>query len=289
MNYHLGQGAIVLDGALVATASVIGAGAIIYPGVRIGRGAQIDPGCVVKADVPAFSRVSREGDKVSGIASDDLSSIMDALINKTLTKHPGDFSEAAAIASRLSRYLPFMDVNAWAPAYEMCAGLLFNDAGPDDATRIRKELLPSLTGFTEAPTSNCGNPSNRVAVLVKHAAAGSYEPWARVMEILSALPPCEVYIHGNARKREVCDIENLGHSPVRCLGTWEEKISEIRQRCESSSIGTLISDHYGAVPTAVFNLRSAPRQWYLSDGIRWMPCDAIIPPKSRPEWVAAAI
>lgn len=289
MDYQLGQGAIVLEGATVATASVIGAGAIIYPGVRIGRGAQIDPGCVVKADVPAFSRVSREGDKVSGVASDDLSSIMDALINKTLAKQPGAFSEAAAIASRLSRYLPFMDVNAWAPAYEMCAGLLFNDAGPDDATRIRNELLPSLIGFTEAPTSNCATPSKRVAVLVKHVAAGSYGPWVRLMEVLSALPPCDVYIHGSARKRELWGIENLGHSPVRCLGTWEEKISEVRARCESSNIGTLISDHYGAVPTAVFKLRSAPRQWYLSDDVRWMPCDALIPLEASPASVAAAI
>lgn len=286
MQYEIGPGAIVLGE--VATACVIGAGAVIYPGVRIGRGACIDPGCVVKRDIPAFSVVSCEGAFVSGVAPRELSLITDELIDRTQTRAAGDYEAAFNMAKRLANYLPYMGFDSWGPLYEMCAGLLFNDGAERTADSIGV-LTPLLSGILESPLSSCEAESKGVAFLMKHAASGAYEPWARMLAVLDKMEPCLVFVHGNARKKEAAIIEGMGHSLISIKGSVSEKVHCIRQLCESREIGVLISDHYGAVPSAVFKLRSAPRQWFLSDGVRWMPCDSIVLPEANLSSLIAAI
>lgn len=273
----IGHNAVVMSRAVIGPRACVGAGSVIYPGVTVGDGAVVDPGCVVKSDIPAHSHVTCQGVSATG-PTKDLGELVQDLHDYAKTHNHSFRSRRWEIANRLLNYINAMALDEWCQLYEMALMLLWEGQETDESALIRRNFIdPATAHFIPQPTKNCAG-GHRVAWLIKHAAGGSYTPFKRVMEYLRHSLPCDVFVHGSVRDKEVKAIIDCGHEVFHFSGPMSERVHDIREACEKREVETLICDVPTSIPTAVYLMRSAPRQVFLSPGFRGMPCDIEIIP-----------
>lgn len=271
VSASIGNNSVVMSGATVGAGAFIGPGCVIYPGVTIGDGAVVDPGCVVKSNIPAYSHVTCQGAIATG-PTKDLGAVVQDLHDYAKTHDKDIVARRWDIVERLRKYINSMGIDEWCQLYEMALVMLWE--GGDESSLIRRNFIdPAIAHFEPSPM---GNEGSRVAWLIKHAAGGSYTPFAMAAEYLRWSPPSDVYVHGSARDKEVKLISDMGHEVMHFGGSMGQRIDGIRLTCHDRGVGTLICDAPTAIPTALYLLRAAPKQVYLSSGFTGMPCDSIV-------------
>lgn len=84
------------------------------------------------------------------------------------------------------------------------------------------------------------------------------------------------YNYGAGEPQVVSNLEAMGYTFRNFGGTPLEKAAAIREACVADEIDVLISDMYWAIPLALFEMRTAPYQLYLSMGFQKFPADRVL-------------
>jgi len=266
---------------VVRNGASIGAGAVICPGVTIGEHAMVAAGAVVTKNVPALTLVKGCPAKPSGCSSRELEELLKQLADYMQTRSPAYRAKRYDILGKLQQYLPALEGETRANVYNMAMSLGWQQHEDFRADqRILHELVIAPMGEVPEPDRPA---SGKMAWLVNHVAIGTYAPFKHVIAYLSALPPCEVYVHGNVRKQEAQQLMAYGHNVTHFHGSPDGIADAITERCKQDNIGALISDIYTAVPLMVFQRRAAPLQVYLSPGFQLFPADLVLLPETQEE------
>ena len=266
---------------VIKNGASIGAGAVILPGVTIGEHAMVAAGSVVTKDVPAITLVKGCPAEPAGCASQELESLVKELARYMEARSTEYRPRRYEILGKLQKYLPVLEGDTRANVYNMAMSLGWQQHEDFRADqRILHELV--ITPMGKVPTAD--KPAKgRMAWLINHCSLGTYAPFKHVIAYLSALPPCEVYVHGSVRKSEAQQLMAYGHNVTHFQGRPEEIVNGIVERCEQDGIGVLISDIYTAVPLMVFQRRAAFLQVYLSPGFQLFPADLVLLPETQDE------
>lgn len=84
------------------------------------------------------------------------------------------------------------------------------------------------------------------------------------------------YNYGAGEQQVVDNLQAMGYTFRNFRGTPVEKAAAIRAACLEDEIDVLISDMYWAIPLALFEMRTAPYQLYLSMGFQKFPADKVL-------------
>lgn len=148
----------------------------------------------------------------------------------------------------------------------------------EDQYRILERIIkPAQSLFRAEPLP--GGPNT--AWLLNNASRGMYAPFKHVEGFLAGQKPCYVYVFQSAVPGVLEDIEAMGHTVRVFQGAPSDVCAQIRAACEIDQIGTLIAETYTAIPLALFSLRTAPVQMYLSPGFQLFPADVTLIPETQ--------
>ena len=148
----------------------------------------------------------------------------------------------------------------------------------EDQYRILERIIkPAQSLFRAEPLP--GGPNT--AWLLNNASRGMYAPFKHVEGFLAGQRPCYVYVFQSAVADVLKDIEAMGHTVRVFQGAPSDVCAQIRAACEIDQIGTLIAETYTAIPMALFALRTAPVQMYLSPGFQLFPADVTLIPETQ--------
>lgn len=148
----------------------------------------------------------------------------------------------------------------------------------EDQYLIRDRIInPAQNLFTPEPLKG----GAKTAWLLNNASRGMYAPFKHVEGFLAGQKPCYVYVFQSAVPSVLEDIKDMGHTVRVFTGSPLDICANIRAACEIDEIGTLIAETYTAIPLALFSLRTAPVQMYLSPGFQLFPADVTLIPETQ--------
>lgn len=206
--------------------------------------------------------------------------ILEAL-NDYLTTRDRKYKERRwDLANHAMSWFGKVDFDTWAALYNGSISLLWQqqDDFKSCQKKIRETLIEkSLALFDQAPLSGGHN----TAWILNNASRGMYAPYKHVEAFLAGQRPCFVYIFNQANPECVADLQRMGHTVRHMVGLASETTAQIRAWCEMDKIGTLIAETYTAVPLALFAMRTAPVQFYLSPGFQMFPADCVLVPETQ--------
>ena len=154
---------------------------------------------------------------------------------------------------------------------------LQDDFKEDQYKILERIIKPTQSLFRAEPLP--GGPNT--AWLLNNASRGMYAPFKHVEGFLAGQRPCYVYVFQSAVADVLKDIEAMGHTVRVFQGAPSDVCAQIRAACEIDQIGTLIAETYTAIPMALFALRTAPVQMYLSPGFQLFPADVTLIPETQ--------
>jgi hypothetical protein len=154
---------------------------------------------------------------------------------------------------------------------------LQDDFKEDQYKILERIIKPAQSLFRAEPLP--GGPNT--AWLLNNASRGMYAPFKHVEGFLAGQRPCYVYVFQSAVADVLKDIEAMGHTVRVFQGAPSDVCAQIRAACEIDQIGTLIAETYTAIPMALFALRTAPVQMYLSPGFQLFPADVTLIPETQ--------
>lgn len=175
-----------------------------------------------------------------------------------------------------------VDWPIWQKIYDHTFSLLWQRMDDFKTTqqKIRQRLIePARKLFKADPLPG----GDRCAWLIRNGTVGMYAPYKHVRAFMEGQakdgkPPL-AYIYGPYDSAELRELSMLG---------IEFRIgsdpAEIRAWCEHDGVGTLIADSYSALVLTLFEMRSAPVQFYLSPGMQLFPADGVLVPPTQNHW-----
>lgn len=175
---------------------------------------------------------------------------------------------------------PAVDFDTWAFLYNAAFSLawqLQDNFKQDQHNILERIIRPARRLFEKAPLA--GGP--HTAWLLNNATRGMYAPYKHVEGFLAGQRPCFVYVFSKADPEVVADLEAMGHKVRVFEGTQTDIVAQIRLSCEIDKIGALIAETYTSVPMALFSMRTAPLQVYLSPGFQLFPADVTLVPETQ--------
>ncbi len=184
------------------------------------------------------------------------------------------------IAETVKRWLPELDWPQFKSLYDHTFSFLWQQQEDFENTQyeIRDRLVrPAMHCFEPDPLPGGKN----VAWLIRHATVGMYAPYKHVRafidgQVADGVNPF-VYIYGKYDAEELRAFTEQG-----VTFRLSNDPAEIRAWCEFDEIGTLITESYSALALALFTMRCAPVQFYLSPGFQlFEPADAVLLPPTQ--------
>lgn len=150
----------------------------------------------------------------------------------------------------------------------------------DTQYEIRETLIePARKYFTPEPLRQKGK-IKRVAYLCAQTTVSG--PYANGRSLYSFAKghsgdfEMYWYNYGAGEPQVVENLRAMGYTFRNFGGSPSEKVANIRAACEFDEIDVLIADMYWSVPLALFEMRSAPYQLYLSMGFQKFPADKVL-------------
>lgn len=193
------------------------------------------------------------------------------------TRDPSFRGRRVELSRAAVSFFPNLTFDGWALTYNFVFWLLWQQMNDfkDTQQEIRDVLIePSRRLFKPEPLP--GGPN--VAWLCNQATvSGMYAPFRHTFSyLLGHSRPVYVYVYGNVEPAVANELQALGHTVRQFVGMPSAQLSGIRAACVQDQIGTLISDSYFSVSLALFEMRSAPNQWYMPPGFQHFPCDLLL-------------
>jgi hypothetical protein len=196
------------------------------------------------------------------------------------TRNPSYRPRRLELARSAAAMFGGVNFNAWSYLYDAAFALMWQqmDGHKETQPEIYRELIePSLRLFEPHPLEG----GKRLAWVIHSASVGMYAPYKHVVAYLEGMSPCDVYVCNVADRNEIARLEDYGHAVFPLQGDSLSKVAQIREWCDEREIGALIADIYQSIPLALFAMRSAPRQAYLSPGFQLFPADVVYAPETQ--------
>lgn len=208
----------------------------------------------------------------------------DALIrelsNYVATKDPAYKARKWELAQAAIDLMSKVDFATWAFLYDATFSLLWQQM--DDHKDTQQDIAARLIAHAQQYLDQCPlQGGDRTAWVIHSASVGMYAPYKHVVAYLAGMKPCHVYITHRADEVEVRRLEAYGHEVKIAQGDALDKAAMIREWCADDGVGCLIADIYQAIPLALFKMRTAPRQAYLSPGFQLFPADKVLVPDTQ--------
>jgi hypothetical protein len=205
----------------------------------------------------------------------ELQDVMDRLGGYMNTRSRAYAAEKWEILHEVQTVLPHVSFERFCFLYDATFSLLWQqmDDFVTTQTDIAEGLIkPALGRFSEYPLPG----GDRIGWVINNATIGMYAPFKNVLGYLLGMQPCDVFVTGAYDGAAMQRMKDCGHRVYVVGGSPEDKVANIRATCEAQGIGTLIADIYLSVPLALFAMRSAPLQLYLTPGFQLFPCDYVL-------------
>lgn len=175
-----------------------------------------------------------------------------------------------------------VDWTTFAELYDGVFSLLWQQMDDFKNTQfeIRKRLIEPARRFFQPDPLPGGD---RVGWLIRNLSVGMYAPYKHVRafiegQVRNGIKPI-VYCYGPVDAAEAQTLEKLGITVRQSIDP-----AELRAFIEMDQVGTLIADSYAAHVLTLFEMRSAPVQFYLSPGFQLFPADAVLVPPTQNKW-----
>ena len=180
------------------------------------------------------------------------------------------------------KLFPTCDWQKFSVLYDQTFSLLWQQMEDfkDTQFQIRERLIePARALFEEEPLYGRENTGG----LIRNMTVGMYAPYKHVRAFMQGQaadgnPPI-AYVYGAVDPKETHALQKLG---IKVRNSFDP--AELRAFIELDDVGTLIADSYSSHVLTLFEMRSAPIQFYLSPGFQMFPADAVLIPPTQNHW-----
>lgn len=180
-----------------------------------------------------------------------------------------------------------IDWSNFVELYDQTFSLLWQqmDDFKDTQFEIRERLIePAQKLFSPEPLPGGQN----TGWLLRNMTTGMYAPYRHTKAFMIGQAatgnPTIAYCYGPADPNEVRELSQHG---IQTRVSTDP--SQLRAWFEMDQVGCLIADSYSAHTLALFEMRSAPVQFYLSPGMQMFPADAVLIPPTQNHWADTTI